>query len=138
MSRLLSVATQNNALGQEMAVRAPVAGSSVTVQVPGPPLGLADARTRPEALRLALEPPTATHRCSSGHEMPATIIRPSIPLTVHAPAPPVGCVDVMTLPFWSTATQSDGSAQETPLTAVDGSTGMTVHADVPPAGFVDA
>src|SRR5580658_2434624 len=72
-------------------------------------------------------PPTATHRCASGQEMPVRLAAPSTPLTIHVPAPPVGLLDVTTSPYWSTATHSDGSAHETPVSSVPGSTDATVH-----------
>jgi hypothetical protein len=57
---------------------------------------------------------TATQSEEEGHEMPVREALSSTLVTVHADAPPVGVVEVSTLPAESTATQSDAFGQETP------------------------
>jgi hypothetical protein len=55
----------------------------------------------------------------------------------HAPAPPVGFVDVSTFPLWSTATQSDTEGHETPKMPFTPSTLVYGQADLPPVGLVE-
>ena len=57
--------------------------------------------------------------------------------TVQAAAPPVGLLEVTTLPLRSTATQRPLLGQDTPFRAVPPSTGVTVQAAVPPVGLLE-
>ena len=56
---------------------------------------------------------------------------------VHAPAPPVGSVDVTTAPFRSTATHCETDAHETAHTGFPGSMLAFVHVLAPPVGLVE-
>jgi hypothetical protein len=80
-----------------------------------------------------------------GHETPEN--RPSdsmlphngsarVHVTFQAAAPPVGSVEVITLPRSSTATHRDAEGQET-LLMRPASTATTVQAVGPPEGFAD-
>ena len=62
---------------------------------------------------------------------------PSTEDTVHAAAPPVGLVEVTTLPVPSTATHNVVLGQEIPLTGLLPSTFDTDHAVAPPVGLTE-
>src|SRR5947208_734775 len=69
--------------------------------------------------------------------MPMMTVLPSTLATLQAPAPPVGLVELTTLPPLSTATQSDVDGHEMPLIPLLPSTLVTVQAPAPPVGLVE-
>ena len=106
-----STATQRDADGQEMPKKV-LPGSAWTsgVQVGGLAPGFEETNISPNAS-------TATHRDVLGQDTP---VRPefhdeSMVVTFHAEEPPVGVVDVTTLPSLSTATQSEAEGQASAL-----------------------
>src|SRR6202035_5630214 len=70
-----------------------------------------------------------------------SVADPSTWVTVQAVAPPVGSVEVMTLPTVSVATHRLTVGQLTPMRRfranLPASTGVTVHEEAPPVGLVD-
>src|SRR5450756_1420219 len=62
---------------------------------------------------------------------------PSTLVTVQAPAPPVGLLEVTTLPAKSTATQRPLLGQDTPRRTLEPSTWVTVQAAAPPVGLLE-
>ena len=82
-----------------MAVSAPVEGSSVTAQVRGPPLGLADANNQTGGTEARLGAPDGDTEALVGTRDAAEHHLAVDTAHVHAPAPPLGFVDLMTLPL---------------------------------------
>jgi hypothetical protein len=120
----------------------PRLGSKTTgaLQAEGPPVGSVEVSRVPAKS-------TATHKDVDGHETPRSGPQSAIGspeqassgVSVHAPAPPAGSVEVSTL-FASTATHSDVDGHETLWSAHPPeqlSTCVTVHAPAPPVGSVD-
>jgi hypothetical protein len=91
-------------------------------------------------------PSTATHSWADGQETDASECPASIAVSVHAPAPAVGSVEVNTSPPFTRATHSETDGHEMPLTeygfgyggyGAGPGAGMKVHELAPPVGFVD-
>src|SRR5436305_2978116 len=109
--------TQSAGEGQEMPNRLPgMPGNCTCCQAPGS--GLVELRTSPASvgsgLMLSPSSPTATQNAGEGQEMPRSSSGPGSWVTVQADAPPVGLVEVATLPPPAAAAQNDGDGQETP------------------------
>ena len=111
------------------------------VHAAAPPVGSVEASALPAAS-------TATHSPVEGHETPRTNTGPALSVlfcvvlgstwaTTHAAAPPVGSVEVITLPAASTATHRVVDGHETLVISIALSTSAAAHARGPPAGSVD-
>jgi hypothetical protein len=116
---LSSTATHRAVLGQDTAFKPLEPSTWVTLQAAAPAPGLVEVTTLPARS-------TATQRALLGHDTPLKKQgeygsdcplpqpEPSTCVTLQAPAPPNGLVEVTTLPLLSTATQSPALRQDTP------------------------
>ena len=81
----------------------------------------------------------ATQSAAEGQATAVSGVLPSTLLTVQAPAPPVGFVEVITFPPLSTPTHSEFDAHETATTTlvVPSTPTTSFHAPVPAVGLVE-
>src|SRR6476660_1541962 len=135
----LSTAAHSDAEGQEMSIgRLEPSTPLMRVQVGETAPGLVDVTTRPIKS-------TATHSVlgDATQDSPSNWVTGmkgggSTSLAVHAPAPPVGFVEVTTLPPVSPATHSAADTQDMLRRGLVPSTFVTVHvAAAPSPGSVD-
>jgi hypothetical protein len=127
-----SSATHRVADAQDTFPRSP-APSAKEFQAVAPPVGLIEY-----TIPLRLVP---THRLADGHEMLLGLptLRPARSVAVHAPAPPVGLVDVNSWPSLSSTAQNVVvGAQETSSGTPDVESCVgPVHALLSPVGLLD-
>src|SRR5207247_2433441 len=95
------------------------------------PVGSVDMRTLPVLKS------TATQKLSVGQDTPDKPPAPATLVTVHAAAPPVGLLEVTTVPPLPTATHSRTLGHETPFRLDAPIRLLSVHAVSLPVGFVE-